>query len=264
MAILNLTPDSFYDGGSYLSLHDVLTKVEQYLKEGADIIDLGAYSSRPGAMHISTEEEGNRLFPALIEIRRKFPQLTLSVDTFRSEIAQKSIDHGVQIINDISGGTLDDDLLETIAKNKVQYVLMHMKGTPQTMQQNLTENNIVDEVSTFFRNKLEILNELGVKDVILDVGFGFGKTLNQNYQLLGNLNDFKNFKKPLLAGISRKSMLYKVLNSNPEEMLHATGVAHTLALLNGADILRVHDVKEAKEVVEIVKMYFHSIQKPNY
>lgn len=255
MAILNLTPDSFYDGGSYNSLDAILSKVDKYITEGADIIDIGAYSSRPGAEHISLEEEGKRLFPALQEIRKTFPKISLSVDTFRSEIAQKSIDVGVEIINDISGGDMDAEMFRTIARNKVQYILMHMKGTPQTMQQNTSNEDIVYELKNYFQNKLEILDKIGVKDVILDVGFGFGKTLDQNYILLYELPVFKVFSKPILVGISRKSMLYKLLGTNPNQTLNATSIAHTLAVLNGANYLRVHDVKEAKETILIVNQY---------
>jgi dihydropteroate synthase len=259
MAILNLTPDSFYDGGRYDSIDNVVKKVEQYKAEGADILDIGAYSSRPGAKHISKEEEGKRLFPVLQEIRKCFPNFPISIDTFRSEIAQKSIDLGANIINDISGGEMDDEMYSIIAKNKIQYILMHIKGIPQTMQQNLSQDDIVNQVKNYFQNKLEILDKIGVNDVILDVGFGFGKTLDQNYQLLKHLNEFKSFNKYLLVGISRKSMLYKLLNAEPKNMLNATSVVHTLALVKGANILRVHDVKEAKEVIEIVKKYSISI-----
>lgn len=255
LAILNLTPDSFYDGGKYNSIDIILKKVEQYIAEGTDIIDIGAYSSRPGAEHISVEEEAKRLFPALKEIKRSFPKIPISVDTFRSAIAQKSIDLGVQIINDISGGNMDEDMFEIIAKNKVQYILMHMNGTPQNMQQNILTEDIVNQVKIYFQKKIEILDKIGVNDVILDVGFGFGKTLDQNYQLLHKLSDFKEFSKPLLVGISRKSMLYKLLETSADQTLNATSVAHTLAILNGANFLRVHDVKEAKETILIVKQF---------
>lgn len=255
MAILNLTPDSFYDGGSYRNLSEILAKVEKYLQEGADIIDIGAYSSRSGAVHISSQEEQERLIPALKEIVNQFPKVKISIDTFRSEIAKICIEEGASIINDISGGEMDDTMYKTVAHYHVPYILMHMKGTPQNMQQNLTEGEITKEVKTYFQKKLELLSEFGLNDVILDVGFGFGKSIEQNYELLRNLNQFKSLQKPLLVGISRKSMLYKTLDSNPKEALNATTVAHTLALINGADYLRVHDVKEAKETITILKKY---------
>lgn len=255
MGILNLTPDSFYDGGSYANIQEVLHKVAQYLSEGVDIIDMGAYSSRPGATHITSEEESSRLIPVLKAIKNHFPEAVLSLDTFRSSIARMGIEHGVSIINDISGGEMDADMFNLIAHYKVPYVLMHMKGTPQDMQQRIGDVDITQEVHNYFQKKLDYLTEIGVKDVILDVGFGFGKSIDQNFDLLRNLADFKVFDKPLLVGISRKSMLYKTLNSTPDQMLNATSIAHTLAVLNGASILRVHDVKEAREVIEIVKKY---------
>jgi len=255
MAILNLTPDSFYDGGSYKNGVQILQKVEQYIAEGADIIDIGAYSSRPGASHISQEEEYLRLIPILKEIKINFPQISISVDTFRSEIAKICIEEGAHIINDISGGEMDQNMFNTIAHYQIPYVLMHLKGTPQNMQKNIKEGSVLHEIQNYFQKKLDILANIGVNNVILDVGFGFGKSFDQNYELLRNLSIFKRFEKPLLVGISRKSMLYRILNSTPERALNATTVAHTLALLNGADMLRVHDVKEAKEVVEIIKKY---------
>lgn len=255
MGILNLTPDSFYDGGKYDTIQVVLQKVAQYLSEGADIIDIGAYSSRPGATHITQEVESARLKPVLKAIKSHFPEAVLSLDTFRSSVARMGIEHGVSIINDISGGEMDAEMYNLIAHYKIPYVLMHMKGTPQDMQHRVTDVDITKEVYNYFHKKLDYLTEIGVKDVILDVGFGFGKSIDQNFDLLRNLADFKVFDKPLLVGLSRKSMLYKTLNSSPDQMLNATSIAHTLAVLNGASILRVHDVKEAREVIEIVKKY---------
>ncbi|MCK5538616.1 MAG: dihydropteroate synthase [Bacteroidales bacterium] len=255
MAILNLTPDSFYDGGAYENELQILKKVESYLEEGADIIDIGAYSSRPNAAHISTQEELSRLIPIFKKISVTFPETVISVDTFRSEVARISVSEGAKMINDISGGNMDTQMFPTIAELKVPYILMHMLGTPQNMQDNPSYDNVTMQVMDFFQNKLDELKQLKVNDVILDVGFGFGKTINQNYELLQNLSVYKKFKKPILVGISRKSMLYKVLNSTPSEALNATSIAHTIAVLNGADILRVHDVKEAKEVATIVKQY---------
>lgn len=258
MAILNLTPDSFYDGGAYSNDLQVLRKVGAYLDEGADIIDIGAYSSRPNAIHISAREELNRLLPVLQKVTKNFPKAVISVDTFRSEVAKQSVAHGATIINDISGGNMDDNMFQTIAKLQVTYILMHMLGTPQNMQDNPSYSNVSNQVMDFFKNKLADLKQLGLNDVILDVGFGFGKTIEQNYELLHSLSDFKQLEKPILVGLSRKSMLYKPLNCKPDEALNATSVAHTIAVLNGADILRVHDVKEAKEVVDIIRMYKNS------
>jgi len=255
MGILNLTPDSFYDGGSYKSHKEALDKVGLMLQDGANIIDIGAYSSRPNAVHISQKEEEQRLLPILALVSKTYPEAIISIDTFRSEIARKSIETGAHIINDISGGNMDKKMFETIAALKVPYILMHMKGTPKTMQIDPKYKNVTDEVMRFFLNKLAALNKLGIKDLILDVGFGFGKTLEQNYELLRNLKEFKDLKKPLLVGLSRKSMLYKALDTTPENALNATSVAHSIALLNGASILRVHDVKEAVEVLKIVKQY---------
>lgn len=253
MAILNLTPDSFYDGGMYDTEIQILNKVASYLAEGADIIDIGAYSSRPGAVNISLKEELDRLVPVLKKIVSTFPKATVSVDTFRSEVAKIVVNEGAKMINDISGGNMDGQMFQTIADLQVPYVLMHMQGTPQSMQKSPSYDNVTEQVGLFFKNKLAELALLKVKDVILDVGFGFGKTIDQNYELLKNLSSFKDFKKPILVGMSRKSMLYKILNTTPEEALNATSIVHTIALLNGADMLRVHDVKEAKEVVTLVK-----------
>ncbi len=255
MGILNLTPDSFYDGGSYYNTKQVLDKVGLFLEEGMAILDIGAYSSRPDAKHISEEEETKRLLPTLQSIVKEFPKLVISIDTFRSEIAKKTVGEGAQIINDISGGNMDQNMFQTIAALKVPYVLMHMQGKPQNMQQNPMYKDVTADLINYFQSKLFELNKVGVKEVILDVGFGFGKTIEQNYELLRNLENFKKLGQPILVGLSRKSMLYKVLEITPEQALNATSVVHTLALLNGANILRVHDVKEAVEVVKIIKQY---------
>ena len=254
MGILNLTPDSFYDGDSYKDNKQALLQVEKMLKEGASSIDIGGYSSRPKAKHISEKEELERILPTIKSIIKTFPKIQVSVDTFRSEVARQTVLEGATMINDISGGTMDKKMFTTIAAIKVPYVLMHMQGTPQTMQDNPNYTNVTDTVYQFFKNKTEELYNLGVQDVILDVGFGFGKTLAQNYELLQNLSKFKKLGFPLLVGVSRKSMLYKLLNSTPDKMLNATTIAHTIALQNGASILRAHDVKEAVEVIEISEM----------
>ncbi len=252
MGILNSTPDSFYDGGKYKKESDFLNQTEKMLLEGATFIDVGAYSSRPKAQHISEEEELQRIVPVVELLVRHFPKIIISVDTFRSEVAQKTIDAGAAIINDISGGNMDATMFETVAKLRVPYILMHMQGTPQNMQENPTYENITTELIAFFSEKIHQLNSLQLNDVIIDVGFGFGKTIPHNYQLLKNLAFFKNLEVPILAGLSRKSMLYKPLHSSAQEALNATTSANTIALLNGANILRVHDVKEAVEAVTIV------------
>jgi dihydropteroate synthase len=261
MGILNLTPDSFYDGDSYKSHKEALHKVAEMLTDGANIIDIGAYSSKPNAVHISLEEEAKRLLPVVKEIAREFPSAILSIDTFRSKIAEKSVDLGAHIINDISGGNMDKDMFQTVARLQVPYILMHMQGTPKTMQQNPIYVNVTNEIKNYFKNKLTTLQKLGVNEVILDVGFGFGKTIDQNYKLLHDLGEFQEFEKPILVGLSRKSMLYKVLETTPDKALNATSIAHTMALLNGASILRVHDVKDAIEAIKIYKQYKVSIAK---
>jgi len=258
MGILNLTPDSFYDGGRYSSAKDILDKVREMLQEGASIIDVGAYSSRPNAKRISEKEEAQRLLPVIKLIVKEYPKAMLSVDTFRSGIAKKAVDIGAHIINDISGGNMDKNMFQTIAELQVPYVLMHMQGNPQNMQDNPTYRNVTEEVKNFFQKKLAELENLGINDVVLDVGFGFGKTIEQNYELLRNLKVFKTLNKPLLVGLSRKSMLYKLLETTPDFALNATSIAHTIALLNGANILRVHDVKEAVEVLKICNQYINS------
>ncbi len=251
MGILNVTPDSFYDGGKYASDKDLLLQTEKMLAYGATFIDVGAYSSRPNATPISTDEEMKRLLPTIELLTKNFTDILISVDTFRAKIAQKSIEAGACMINDISGGNLDANMFNTVAKLQVPYVLMHMQGTPQNMQENPQYNHIIKDIFFYFSDKLNQLRDLKVNDVILDVGFGFGKTLDDNYKILKNLAFFKEFELPLLVGTSRKSMLYKLLNGVPKNMLNATSVTNTIALLNGANILRVHDVKEAKEAITI-------------
>lgn len=255
MGILNLTPDSFYDGGRNNSLKKAIEKAEQYISEGVDCIDIGAYSTRPGATPISIEEEHQRLLPVLKEISRIFPELIVSVDTFRSDIAKIAVNEGASIINDISGGTLDKNMFSTIAQLKVTYVLMHIIGSPQTMQLQTFKGNIVEEVQKYFTQKLKELSKLGVNDVILDVGFGFGKTLEQNYLLLRSLTEFHSFKKPILVGLSRKSMFYKLLNTTPDDALNATIAAQTLALTHGIDYIRTHDVKATRQTIQIYQAY---------
>jgi dihydropteroate synthase len=253
MGILNLTPDSFYDGNFYNNKEKILRQIHKIINEGAQIIDIGAYSSRPGAKNITEKEELKRLVPALELILKHFPEMVVSVDTFRSKIAKLAVnDFGVSLINDISGGTIDKKMFEQIANLNVPYILMHMRGNPQTMQ-NLTDyKNIVDELIDYFVAKTHILKKAGVKDIIIDPGFGFSKTLEQNYELLNKLEAFKILELPILVGISRKSMIYRYLNIKPEGALNGTSILNTIAIQKGADILRVHDVKEA---VETIKLY---------
>ena len=253
MGIVNVTPDSFYDGGKYnRSLSAVLKQVEKHLDEGATFIDVGGYSSRPNAKNISVEEEQSRVLPVIKEIVKNFPEVLISIDTFRSEVAIRAVNEGASIVNDISAGNLDVKMPGTVAELQVPYIAMHMKGTPQTMQQNPVYNDVVKDLIYFFSKKMDEFNLLGINDVILDVGFGFGKTVEDNYRLLKHLDRFKLFKIPILVGVSRKSMLYKPLDISPELALNATTVAHTIALQNGANILRAHDVKEAMEAIRLV------------
>ncbi len=252
MGILNITPDSFFDGGKHTSDKAILSHTEKMLNEGATFIDIGAYSSRPNAVHISEDEETQRLLPVIELLIKNFPTILISVDTFRSEIAKKSIETGACMINDISGGTMDKNMFKTIGKLQVPYILMHIQGTPQTMQQQPTYKNIVQEIMHYFAEKISELRQEKVNDIILDVGFGFGKTLEHNYELLKNLHHFNTFELPILTGVSRKSMLYKLLNTTAKEVLNATSIANTIALLNGTNMLRVHDVKEAFEAIKIV------------
>lgn len=251
MGILNITPDSFFDGGKYTNENIIISQVEKMLNDGATFIDVGAYSSRPGAKHISTEEELNRIIPVITVLMKEFPDILLSIDTFRSEVAKQCINKGACIINDISAGNLDSNMFATIAKLQVPYIFMHMQGTPNSMQMNPTYKNVTQDILYYFSKKITELRALGVNDMIADVGFGFGKTIEHNYQLLKELALFKNLDIPLLVGLSRKSMLYKPLETSPKEALNATTSVNTIALQNGASILRVHDVKEAMEVIKI-------------
>ena len=254
MGILNITPDSFFDGGKHNNPTAIINQVEKMLGEGATFIDVGAYSSRPGAKHISEEEELNRIIPVIKILASEFSNILISVDTFRSNVAEQSIQQGACMINDISAGEMDANMFSTVAKLQVPYIMMHMQGTPQNMQQNPVYNNVVTDLLYYFSKKIAELQKLGVNDIITDVGFGFGKTIGHNYQLLKHLALFKNLEKPLLVGLSRKGMLYKPLGITAEAALNATTAANTIALLNGANILRVHDVKEAVETIKIVEL----------
>lgn len=252
MGILNITPDSFYDGGMYKDEISILNQTEKMLVDGATFIDVGAYSSRPGAAEVSEEEELKRIVPVIELLIKKFPDIIISVDTFRSKVAKETISLGAAIINDISGGNLDSKMYETIAKLKVPYILMHMAGTPKTMQNNPTYEDVTKDLIYFFSEKIDQLHRLNISDIIIDVGFGFGKTIEHNFELLRNMSLFQHLDKPILAGLSRKSMLYKTLDITAQEALNATTSANTIALLNGANILRVHDVKEAVEAITLV------------
>ncbi len=253
MGILNVTPDSFYSGSRTQDKEEIANRVNTIVSEGADIIDIGAYSSRSNAEDISPEVEMKRLSTGLDIVRKLYPEAKVSVDTFRADIASRCVkEYGVQMINDISGGTLDNRMFETVGELKVAYVLMHMRGTPQTMMQQTRYEQIIPEMLYYFAERIARLESLGVNDIVIDPGFGFGKTLDDNYQLMNRLDEFARIGLPLLVGISRKSMIYKLLDKTPEESLNGTSVLNTLALLGGADILRVHDVKEAVETVKIV------------
>jgi dihydropteroate synthase len=255
MGVLNLTPDSFYDGGKYHQEKERAMQVEKMLKEGASIIDLGAVSTRPGATSISLEDELERMIWPLERLVKTFPRAIFSVDTYRSKVAEECIQGGAHIINDISGGNFDEQMFETVAKLGVPYVLMHIHQKPETMQKQPIANNILKIITDFFKEKVSRLQKLGVNDIILDPGFGFGKTLKCNYAILNHLDELHIGDLPLLGGISRKSMINKVINARPSEAMNGTTVLNTIALLNGANILRVHDVKEAVEAIEIVKYY---------
>jgi dihydropteroate synthase len=252
MGILNITPDSFFEGSRTQSEKEILIQAEKMLTEGADILDLGAYSSRPGATDISVEEEKQRLIPAVKLIANHFPEAVVSVDTFRASIAKEAIQNGAHIINDISGGNFDAEMFKTVGDLGVPYILMHMKGTPQSMKNLVHYDDLIGDLTHYFSIKIAQLQQAGVKDIVLDLGFGFAKNITQNFELLKQLENFRSLGFPLLAGLSRKSMIYKTLAIDANEALNGTTVLNTIALLNGASILRVHDVKEAREVVKLL------------
>jgi dihydropteroate synthase len=256
MGILNITPDSFYDGGRYKNEKEIMDRVEQMLSEGADIIDIGACSTRPGSAGITSEEEKQRIRSALVPVKSRFPSAVISIDTYRAEIAEYAVkEFGAGIINDISAGTLDENMFKTVGKLNVAYVLMHMKGTPQNMQVNPVYDDVVKEITAFFSEKTEMLYAAGVTDIIIDPGFGFGKSPADNFRLLNQLGLFRLTGLPVMAGLSRKSMVYRSLGKTPDEALNGTIVLETLALSNGASLLRVHDVKQAVEAVKLVELY---------
>ena len=252
MGILNLTPNSFYDGGKYTTENLILNQVEKMLLEGATFIDVGGYSSKPNAEFVPEIEELNRVLPVIKAILKHFPEAILSIDTFRSAVAKQCLAIGVALVNDISAGSLDDKMLETVAQYNVPYCMMHTKGTPQTMMQQTNYDDLVKDILFYFSEKLQQARSLGINDCMIDVGFGFAKTTEQNFELLHKLELLKTLQVPLLVGVSRKSMIYKTLQITPAEALNGTTVLHTIALQKGANILRVHDVKEAVETIKLV------------
>lgn len=263
MGILNVTPDSFYAGSRMQTEADITRRIEQIVTEGAGIIDVGAYSSRPGAEEVSPEEEMRRLRAGLSILRKVRPDAVVSVDTFRADVARMCVEeYGVAIINDISAGEMDKEMFRTVADLNVPYVMMHMQGTPRNMQQHPHYNNLLKEVLMYFARKVHQLFSLGVKDIILDPGFGFGKTVEHNYELLAHLEEFHTFELPLLVGVSRKSMIYNLLGITPQEALNGTTAVDTICLMKGANILRVHDVREAVETVKIVEAMKKEGAKP--
>jgi dihydropteroate synthase len=262
MGILNITPDSFYKGCRVQTEDEIASRVNEILEEGAAIIDVGAYSSRPNADHVSAAEEKERLRTGLNILRKVSPDAIVSVDTFRADVARMCVEeYGVAIINDIAGGEMDETMFRTVAELNVPYIMMHMQGTPQNMQLRPCYDNLLKDVFLYFARKVQQLRELGVKDIILDPGFGFGKTMEHNYELLAHLEEFRCFELPLLVGVSRKSMIYRLLNITPQEALNGTTVLDTICLQKGADILRVHDVKEAVETVKIVEAMKRELNK---
>ncbi len=252
MGIINLTPDSFYDGGKYSGEQAILGQVEKMLNDGVTFIDIGAYSSRPGANHVPEAEELKRLLPILQSILKNFPDALISIDTFRSKVASESLQLGAAIINDISAANLDVEMLNVIARHQVPYIVMHLKGTPQSMQKRVVYDDLLKDLLFYFSEKINNATSKKINDIIIDPGFGFAKTTAQNYILLNHLDLFQTFKVPILIGLSRKSMVYKILRSTPKEALNGTTALHTVALLKGANILRVHDVKEAHECIKLI------------
>jgi len=256
MGILNITHDSFYDGGMYSSDSEYLNRIEIMIREGAAIVDIGAISTRPGAHQLPVADELKRIDPVVQGVRKNFPEIIISVDTYRSEVAKSVIELGADMINDISGGTFDKNMFNTIIDLDIPYVMMHIQGTPENMQKHPTYDNVVDEISGFFEKQISELKSRGFEKIILDPGFGFGKNLEHNYSLLASIKEFHRFGYPVMAGLSRKSMINKILRIGPEDALNGTTVLNTIALLSGANILRVHDVKEAMETILLCREIF--------
>ncbi|WP_299429955.1 dihydropteroate synthase [uncultured Maribacter sp.] len=257
MGILNVTPDSFFDGGKFKNIEDALLQTNKMLQDGATFIDIGAYSSKPGANPVSEEEELARILPIVTQIQSSFPNCILSIDTFRSSVAKACVEAGAAIVNDISGGNLDPNMFTTVAELKIPYILMHMRGTPQNMQQNTTYDNLIKDIIFYFSEQIYKAKEAGINDIIIDPGFGFAKTLEQNYELLHKLDLLQNLDAPILAGLSRKSMIYKTLKTDAKNALNGTTALNMVCLNHGANILRVHDVKEAVECVQL----FNALKK---
>lgn len=252
MGILNLTPDSFYDGGKYKNHDEILSQTDKMLKEGATFIDVGGYSSRPGATNISEEEEIRRVLPIIKLLLEEFPEILISVDTFRSGVAKKSIEAGAALVNDISAGDLDGNMMKTLAALQVPYIMMHMRGTPQTMKSQTHYEHLIQEILFYFSEKTAAARDLGINDLLIDPGFGFAKTPEQGFEILNQLKSFTNLECPILVGLSRKSMICKSLGVSSKDALNGTSILNSIALYNGASILRVHDVKEAVEAVKLV------------
>ena len=252
MGILNVTPDSFYDGGFYDNEKKVLSQVKKMIDEGARIIDIGGYSSRPGADDITANLELERVLPIVKLIKENFPEVLISIDTFRSEVAKQCVKNGADIVNDISGGSLDSKMFEIVADLGVPYIMMHMRGNPSNMMNKTNYENVINEIEEYFKQKIELAKSFGVNNVIIDPGFGFSKTTDQNFEILNNLNILNKLDRPLLIGVSRKSMIYKTLGISPIDSLNGSTVLHTISLLKGAKIIRTHDVKEARECIQLV------------
>lgn len=257
MGILNITPDSFYDGGKYKNDSEFLSQVYVMLKDGATFIDVGAYSSRPNAAEVTETEELHRILPIVELLLKEFPEILISIDTFRSSVAKKAIDSGAALINDISAGKLDDNMIATVAKLRVPYIMMHMRGTPQNMMLQTDYENLIEDIIYYFSERLSETKKAGIIDTIIDPGFGFAKTLQQNYELLNQLELFTHLDRPLLVGLSRKSMIYKLLESSPDQALNGTSILNSIALQKHANILRVHDVKEAIECITLLNQLSH-------
>lgn len=253
MGILNVTPNSFFDGGQYQSDLQLLSQAEKMILEGADFIDVGAYSSKPSADFVTEEEEIKRIVPIVEMLQREFPSIHLSIDTFRAGVAKATVEAGAAMINDIAAGLLDDKMIETVGKLQVPYIMMHMRGNPQTMQSLTSYTDLVEDMRIYFSERIAVARAAKINDVIIDPGFGFAKTVEQNYELMAKLELFNCFELPILVGISRKSMIYRLLDSSPQEALNGTTVLNTIALQKGANILRVHDVKQAVETRKIIK-----------
>lgn len=255
MGILNLTEDSFFDGGRYIGENQQIKRVKQMTNEGVDIVDIGAMSTKPGSFEISERDELDKITNTVRLIKGEFPELAISIDTYRASVAAAAIEAGADIINDVSGGAFDVKILDVVAKHNIPYIMMHTSAKPSEMQNKTQYIDLVDDILSFFKSQIVELNNMGFNDIVIDPGFGFGKTLRQNYQILANLNRFKELGYPVLVGVSRKSMIYKLLNTNPQGALNGTTVVNTIALMNGADYLRVHDIKDAVEARSIVEMY---------